>query len=64
MKPFFSRKRPCDVDVSQAYYGSRSMACEATLAETEAKFDSALQHALFRLGVATITPKPEQRKAM
>ena len=31
---------------------------------TETEFDSALQHSLCRLGVATITPKPEQRKAV
>ena len=40
------------------------MACEANLVETGIEFDSALQHSLCRLGVVTVTHKPEQRKAV
>ena len=40
------------------------MASDTTAAETGIEFDSVLQHSLCRLGVLTITPKPEQRKAV
>ena len=40
------------------------MACNTTPIESGIEFDSTIQHSLCRLGVVTITPKPEQRKAV
>ena len=62
MKPFFFRKRPCDIDVTVTV--AKPVHSEITPAETGIEFDSVLEHSLRRLGVATITPKPEQRKAV